>query len=130
MKRWLCAVLVALAITVSLPAVADGGKRDVSGTRWVDPVEYLELKQAFSKLETSTKIVDGFEKKGTLALLELAYVQLVLAPLTIRCLVQGTRLDAPDVAHDEPDVGLSAFLRHLHLYHHALIICPGACLAG
>ncbi len=66
MKRWLCAVLVALAITVSLPAVADGGKRDVSGTRWVDPVEYLELKQAFSKLETSTKIVDGFEKKGTL----------------------------------------------------------------
>ena len=66
MKRWLCAVLVALAISVSLPAVADGGKRDVSGTRWVDPVEYLELKQAFSKLETSTKIVDGFEKKGTL----------------------------------------------------------------
>ena len=43
MKRWLCAVLVALAITVSLPAVADGGQRDVSGAQWVDPIEYLEL---------------------------------------------------------------------------------------
>ena len=64
------------------------------------------------------------------ALLELAYVQFIPAPLAIRCLVQWTRLDAPDVAHDEPDVGLSAFLRHLHLHHHALIICPGACLVG
>ena len=44
------------------------------------------------------------------AFLELAYIQLVLAPLTIRGLVQWTRLDASDVAHDKPDVGLSAFL--------------------
>lgn len=64
------------------------------------------------------------------ALLELAYVQLVLAPLTIRGLIQWTRLDASDVAHDEADVGLSAFLRHLHLHHHALIIVPGACLVS
>jgi len=63
-------------------------------------------------------------------LLELAYIQFVFAPLAVRCLVQWTCLDAPDVAHDEPDVGLSAFLRHLHLHHHALIICPGACLIG
>lgn len=58
------------------------------------------------------------------ALLELAYIQFVLAPLAVRCLVQWTCLDAPDVAHDEPDVGLSAFHRHFHLYHYALIICP------
>lgn len=64
------------------------------------------------------------------AFLELSYVQLVLAPLTIRGLVQGTRLDAPDVAHDEADVGLSALLRHLHLHHHALIIVPRTCLVG
>ena len=64
------------------------------------------------------------------ALLELAYVQLVLSPLAVGGLVQVTCHDAADVAHDEADVGLPALLRHLHLHHHTLAIAPGASLVG
>ncbi len=39
----MCTMLVAFATSLSLHAQSDGEQRDVSGARWVAPVEYLEL---------------------------------------------------------------------------------------
>ena len=61
-------------------------------------------------------------------LLEMTYVQLVLASLTVGGLVECTGIGAADVAYDEADVGLSAHLGHLHLDHHPLRKRPRACL--
>ena len=60
-------------------------------------------------------------------LLEMSYVQLVPASLTVGGLVESLRIGAADVAHDEADVGLPAHLGYLHLDHHTLGKRPRAC---